>query len=240
MKPLHTIRSHYEPHSMDTKEHLNWLRAAVLGANDGITSVAGLVLGVAGATTHSGVIFAAGLAGLIAGSISMASGEYVSVSSARDTEESLMNKERWELAHEPEKELQELAGIYERKGLKKSTALLVAQELTAHDVFTAHVEAELGMHPEETVNPWHAALASALSFLAGGVIPFIAIIVPPAPLRIPIAFLSVLVALVVTGVLSGSIGKGYVGKSVVRVVIGGVLAMVVTHVVGKIFGVTGV
>lgn len=234
------VHSHLEPHSMDTKAHLNWLRAAVLGANDGITSVAGLVLGMAGATTHSGVIAAAGLAGLIAGAIAMAGGEYVSVSSARDTEEALMKKERYELEHEPEKELNELASIYEGKGLKTSTAMQVARELTAHDVFTAHIEAELGMHPEEKTNPWHAAIASMLSFLAGGIIPFIAIVVPPAALRIPIAFVSVFAALVVTGVLSGTMGKGYVGRSVLRIVIGGVLAMGVTHLVGKWFGITGI
>lgn len=235
-----TKHTHPEAHTSGHQSRLNWLRAAVLGADDGIVSVAGLVVGVAGATTHTGVIFAAGLAGIVAGAISMAAGEYVSVSSQRDTEKALLKKERYELKHFPKEELEELAGLYEKKGLSQKTAHLVAAELTEHDAEAAHFDAELGIDPHNLTNPWHAAFASAASFLVGAVIPMVAILLPPVTTRIPVAFVSVIVALAITGVLSARIGGASVVKATVRVVLGGAFAMIVTYSIGTIFHVSGI
>lgn len=143
----------HEPHDTSLAAKLNWLRAGVLGANDGIVSTAGLVVGVAAASTDSSAILTAGIAGLAAGAISMAVGEYVSVSTQRDTERALLSKEKRELAEEPEFELAELTQIYRDKGLRPETARKVAEELTAHDAFAAHAEAELGLDPHELTNP---------------------------------------------------------------------------------------
>jgi VIT1/CCC1 family predicted Fe2+/Mn2+ transporter len=233
-------KSHTEPHNKGHDVTLNWLRAGVLGANDGIVSIAGLVVGVAGATTSQTVILTAGIAGVIAGAISMAAGEYVSVSTQRDSEKALLKKERWELREYPEEELQELAYLYEKKGLKKSTALIVARELTAHDAFAAHVDAELGIDPHNLTNPWHAALASAGAFLLGAVLPLMAIIIPPEPIRIPITFFSVVIALMITGILSAKISNADIPHAMVRVVTGGALAMAVTYGIGRLFGVSGI
>ena len=228
---------HTEYHGDSSAARSNWLRAGVLGANDGIVSLAALVVGVAGATDASGHILITGIAGLLAGALSMAVGEYVSVSSQKDTEMALLAKERFELENYPDHELKELADIYEKKGLSRDTADMVAKELTAHDAFAAHVEAELRLHPEERTNPWHAAVASAASFVAGAVIPLIAIMLPPATLRIPITFAAVLVALLITGVLSARFSGAPTLKVVVRVVAGGMLAMLITFGIGTLFGV---
>lgn len=233
-------KKHPEPHKKNTGTKLNWLRASVLGANDGIVSIAGLVMGVAGATNNTQVITAAGLAGVIAGAISMAAGEYVSVSSSRDTERALLKKERYELENFPDEELQELADIYEGKGLSKKTAMTVAKELTAKDPFAAHFDAELGIDPYNLTNPWHAAFASAASFLAGALIPMIAIIIPPQDMRIPIAFISVVFALALTGTISAKIGGASTLRAIFRVVVGGILAMAVTYAVGRLFNVSGI
>ena len=239
MNATNTSFTHTEFHTDKTGAQLNWLRAAVLGANDGIVSVAALVVGVAGATTSPDFIVAAGVAGLLAGALSMAAGEYVSVSTQRDTEKALLEKERSELANEPEKELAELASLYEAKGMSTSTATLVAKELTAHDAFAAHVDAELNIDPHDLTNPWHAAFSSAVAFLAGAIIPLVAIAVPPASIRIPVTFASVLVALAITGVLSAQVGGAGKAKATLRVVLGGALAMAITFGVGKLFGSTG-
>ncbi|WP_157101216.1 VIT1/CCC1 transporter family protein [Nocardia shimofusensis] len=219
---------------------LNWLRAGVLGANDGIVSVAGLVVGVAAATTDRGPIVTAGLAGLAAGAVSMALGEYVSVSTQRDTERALLAKERHELSTMPEYELDELTAIYEAKGLSAETARTVAEELTAHDAFAAHAEAELGIDPDELTNPWHAAFASAAAFTFGAILPLLAILLPPAELRVPVTFVAMLVALALTGSLSARLGGAGRGRAVVRVVGGGALAMAVTYGIGQLLGVAGV
>lgn len=234
------LSSHTEPHNANQISMLNWLRASVLGANDGIVSIAGLVMGVAGATNSTGVILTAGLAGIVAGSISMAAGEYVSVSSSRDTEEALLRKEQNELNDYPEQELAELVNIYEKKGLSRETALTVAKELTAKDPFKAHVDAELGIDPDNLTNPWHAAFASAASFLVGAVIPLFAILLPPVHLRIPIAFVSVILALAISGILSAKAGGAHIMKATARVVTGGIVAMGVTYSLGKLFGATGI
>jgi VIT1/CCC1 family predicted Fe2+/Mn2+ transporter len=156
-----------EAHSGGMSGRLNWLRAGVLDANDGVVSTAGLVVGLAGATTASGPILTAGIAGLVAGAVSMALSEYVSVSSQRDTERALLARERAELDEFPEQELDELTAMYLAKGLSDATARQVAQELTAKDAFAAHAEVELGIDPQALTNPWHAAGASAIAFTAG-------------------------------------------------------------------------
>src|SRR5580692_2803752 len=195
-----------EPHTGGTAGRLNWLRAGVLGADDGIVSVAGIVLGVAGATASRGVIFTAGLAGLVAGAVSMSLGEYVSVSSQRDSESALLAQERRELAQTPEEELAELTALYEAKGLTAATARTVAEELTAHDAFAAHADAELHISPDDLANPVQAAAASALSFTLGALLPLLAILLPPATWRVPVTFLAVLAALALTGTVSARIG----------------------------------
>jgi VIT1/CCC1 family predicted Fe2+/Mn2+ transporter len=225
-----------EPHGDGFASRLNWLRAGVLGANDGIVSTAGLVVGVAGATSARGAIFTAGLTGLTAGAVAMALGEYVSVSSQRDSEAAQLATERRELAEEPDQEFAELAAIYESKGLTPSTAHLVATELTAHHALAAHAEAELRLVPEELANPWAAALASAVSFILGAVLPLVAILLPPATWRIPVTVAAVLAALALTGAASARIGGGVARRSVARVVIGGALGLAVTYGIGRLFG----
>lgn len=229
-----------EPHSKSTTSKLNWLRASVLGANDGIVSIAGLVLGVAGATNSPTAILTAGVAGVIAGAISMAAGEYVSVSSSRDTERALIKKEHKELREDPEGEMIELADIYQAKGLSRATALKVAEELTKHDAVAAHLDAELNIDPDDLTNPWHAAIASAISFFLGALIPILAITIPPQEYRVPVAFASVVVALALTGVSSAKIGGANPLRATLRVVVGGVIAMAVTYGIGRLFHVSGI
>ena len=175
-----------EPHTGGTAGRLNWLRAAVLGANDGIVSVAGIVIGVAGATTNRGPIFTAGLAGLVAGAVSMSLGEYVSVSSQRDSERAEITQEKRELADSPDAELTELTALYEAKGLSAATARTVAAELTARGALAAHLDAELHIDPADIPSPVQAAAASALSFISGALLPMLAILLPPASLRVPV------------------------------------------------------
>ena len=232
--------NHKELHHSNSGQKLNWLRAGVLGANDGIISIAGLVIGVASATNSHLVIVTAGIAGIVAGAISMAAGEYVSVSSSRDSERALLKFEEYELKHFPNEEREELACIYENKGLSRKTALQVAKELTEHDAMAAHFDAELGIDPNNLTNPWHAAFASCLSFFTGSLIPLIAILFPPADLRIPFAFMAVVIALILTGTISAKIGKAHVITAVIRVVFGGALAMAVTYGIGRLFGVAGI
>ncbi len=219
---------------------LNWLRAAVLGGNDGIVSISGLVLGVAGAHNSTTIIFTAGLAGVIAGAISMAAGEYVSVSSSRDTERALLEKEKFELANNPEKEFNELIAIYRKKGLSEKTARQVARELTDHDPIKAHFDADLRIDPDNLTNPWHAAFASAGAFLTGASLPMLAILLPPENIRIPVTFISMVMALGLTGYLSATVGGANRLKAMLRVMFGGLLAMAITYVVGYMFGVSAV
>lgn len=225
-----------EPHEDGVAARLNWLRAGVLGANDGIISTAGLVIGVAAATSARGPILTAGVAGLVAGAVSMALGEYVSVSSQRDTERALLDTERRELAEDPVAELAELADIYQRKGLSSSTARLVAEELTARDPFAAHADAELGIDPDALTNPWHAAFASAAAFTLGAALPLAAITLAPAPVRVLATFAVVLLALAITGSVSAFLGKAGRLRAVLRVVLGGALAMAVTFGIGALLG----
>ena len=226
-----------EPHLTVTSTRLNWLRAGVLGANDGIVSTAGLVVGVAGAGSAVGPILTAGIAGLVAGAVSMALGEYVSVSSQRDSERALLEREKAELAEDPDAELDELTELYRRKGLTDETARAVATELSAHDAFAAHAEVELGIRPDELTNPWHAAVASAIAFTIGSAIPLVAILIPPDHLRVPVTFVVVLLALALTGAVSATLGGARRGPATLRVVLGGAIAMVVTYGIGQAVGV---
>jgi vacuolar iron transporter family protein len=233
-----TRDDHPEPHGVKIGERLNWLRAGVLGANDGIVSVAGIVLGVAGATSSRTSLMTAGIAGLAAGAMSMAVGEYVSVSTQRDTERALLELERRELASEPAEELLELAHIYESKGLTPALSLQVAEELTRHDALGAHAEAELGIDPDELTNPWHAAAASFISFVIGALLPLIAVLLPSSPSRIPITFGTVVLALAGTGWVSARLGKAPRGGAIWRNVLGGAIAMVVTYGIGRLVGIS--
>jgi VIT1/CCC1 family predicted Fe2+/Mn2+ transporter len=217
---------------------MNRLRAGVLGANDGIVSTAGLVVGVAGATAATGAILTAGVAGLISGAVSMALGEYVSVSSQRDTERALLAKERTELAEKPEQELDELTTLYQAKGLSPRTARQVAEELTAADAFAAHADIELRIDPNALTNPWHAAGASAIAFTLGSLLPLIAILVPPPGTRVGVTFAVVVMALALTGAVSAKLGSASVGRAMIRLVGGGALAMAVTFGIGQLVGAT--
>ena len=225
-----------EPHSSGTAGRLNWLRAGVLGANDGIVSVAAIVIGVAGATAARGTIFTAGLAGLVGGAVSMALGEYVSVSSQRDSERAEIKQEKRELADSPDAELTELTALYEAKGLSAATARSVATELTARGALGAHLDAELHIDPADIASPLQAAGASALSFVSGALLPMLAILLPPAGLRVPVTFAAVLVALALTGALSAHLGGSDVRRAVLRVVIGGALGLAFTYGIGRLFG----
>ena len=229
-----------EAHGAGLGQRLNWLRAGVLGANDGIVSVASLVVGVAGATTDNAALLTAGIAGLVGGAISMALGEYVSVSSQRDSERALIAKEKEELRTLPEQELAELTSLYRERGLSEETARKVAEELTAHDALSAHLEVELGIDQDDLVNPWHAAMSSAIAFTLGALLPLLAILLPPPAWRVPVTFVAVLVALAVTGAVSARIGGSKPVRASVRLVIGGALALAVTWLIGTLLGTTGI
>jgi VIT1/CCC1 family predicted Fe2+/Mn2+ transporter len=215
---------------------LNWLRAGVLGANDGIVSTAGIVMGVAGASADRTPVLVAGVAGLVAGALSMATGEYVSVSTQRDSERSMLVMEAEELAKMPETEQRELAKMYERKGLSRETAKKVAQELTDHDALAAHADIEFGIDPENLTNAWHAALASMVAFTLGALVPLLVITLTPLSVRVWATVATVVVALAVAGFIQARLGFSPRGRAVARNVAGGLLAMVVTYFVGSLVG----
>ncbi len=227
-----------EAHSPKLASRLNQLRAAVLGANDGIVSEAGLVIAVAGATTDRSALITAGIAGLAAGAVSMSLGEYVSVSSQRDAERAQLAMERRELAEDPQGELAELASLYREKGLSAETARQVAEELSARDALAAHAETELHIDPTDLVSPVGAAVASALAFVAGALIPLLAIVLPPQSWRVPVTVAVVLGALAVTGAWSAHVGGGSPRRAVLRVLIGGSIGLTVTWSVGLLAGAT--
>lgn len=227
-----------EPHDDSMGSRINWLRAAVLGANDGIVSTAGVVVGVAGATADKVAIMVAGLAALVAGAISMAAGEYVSVSTQRDSERSLLQLERHELREDPDGELEELTQLYEAKGISRPLAESVARELTAHDALAAHAEVELGIDPDELTNPWHAAWASMAAFTTGAVLPMVTITFAPAAFRTWVTVVSVVLALALTGWLGARLGRSPRLRPMVRTVAGGLLAMGITYLIGALVGTT--
>lgn len=218
------------PQSLSAR--LNWLRAGVLGANDGIVSTAGLVVGVAGATTDSIALLVAGLAGMVAGSLSMAGGEYVSVSSQKDTEVAALRRQEHELATDPAGKLEQLTAHYRERGLSAHLAREVAEELSAHAALDAHAQVFLNLDTEERVSPWAAARASLLAFLAGSVIPLLAMVTTPVAVRLPITVVAVLAALVLTGFVSARLGGARPVRAVLRNVVVGSLAMGLTYLVG--------
>jgi VIT1/CCC1 family predicted Fe2+/Mn2+ transporter len=230
------------PHPLHAERHftqrIGWLRAAVLGANDGIVSTAALVVGVAAAESGRSSVLVAGLAGLVAGAMSMAAGEYVSVSSQADTERADLARERRELHEDPSAELRELAGIYEQRGLDPHLARQVAEQLTAHDVLAAHARDELGITEVHAARPTQAALASAATFAAGAALPLAVAALTPPRLVIPVVSASSLACLAALGALAASAGGAGRVRGAVRVTFWSALALALTALVGRVFGTT--
>src|ERR1700681_1109621 len=215
-----------------------WLRAAVLGADDGIVSVSSLMIGVAASSASKEAILVAGVAGLVAGSMSMAVGEYVSVSAQRDAERADVGRETRELASRPQAELDELALIYMKRGLERELAMKVAEQLSARDRLGAHLRDELGIDQASLARPMQAAWISAASFASFAVVPIVALLVTPAASRIPAIAVLSLVSLAALGAFGGHLGGAPLGRAALRVTIGGALAMAVTAAIGRIVGVT--
>ncbi|QWW20373.1 VIT family protein [Schaalia sp. 19OD2882] len=218
---------------------LNWLRAGVLGANDGIVSISGLLVGVAAVDPgNTAALAIAGVAGICSAALSMSVGEYVSVSTQRDTEETLVAAQRKALADDPQGQEARLAGIWQAKGLKPATAALVAKEQSATGALEAHLTAEHNLDPDDLTNPWAAAASSFLAFLLGAALPLVTMLVLPTALRIPGTVVSVLVALALTGWTSAVLGQAPRLRAVTRLVVGGGAAMLLTWVIGHLFGIT--
>jgi len=215
-----------------------WLRAAVLGANDGVVSVSSLIVGVAAADSSPGTVLVAGIAGLTAGAMSMAAGEYVSVSSQSDTEHADIARETQSLRDNPEQELAELAAIYKDKGLSDTTALQVARELTASDALAAHVQDELGLSDMHAANPLQAAFTSAITFSVAAAVPLAGAFLAPTGTTIPVVLVVTVIALAVLGALGAKAGGAPILRPTLRVVVWGVIAMVVTAGIGRLFGVS--
>ena len=228
------MKHHSEIHRVD---RIGWLRAAVLGANDGLISTSSLIVGVAAAQATPAGILVAGVAGLVGGALSMAAGEYVSVSSQADSENADLARERRELATAPEAEHRELAGIYVARGLTPALAEQVATQLTAHDALGAHARDELGITDLTRARPLTAALASAASFAIGAALPLLLAMVAPAALLTPLIFASTLVLLLALGALAARLGGAALLRGAVRVAFWGVIAMAATGLVGHLFGV---
>jgi VIT1/CCC1 family predicted Fe2+/Mn2+ transporter len=226
---------HREQHAFS---RIGWLRAAVLGANDGIVSTGSLIVGVAAAEASRSAVLIAGAAALVAGAMSMAAGEYVSVSSQADTEKADLLRERRELATLPEAELEELAGIYESRGAEPSTARAVAHQMMASDALKAHARDELGISEAATARPLQAAFASALTFTAGAAAPLLAAALTPPSLIVPAVAVVSQACFATLGILGARGGRAPLGPSLLRVVFWGALAMAVTAGVGRLFGTT--
>ena len=228
-------------HSIHDEAHLSnrnhWLRAAVLGANDGLISTASLLVGIAAAGPSSQTLLLTGMAALTAGALSMAAGEYISVSSQADTEKADLDKELHELTHNPERELFELTKIYETRGLDHVLAHQVAVALTKHDALEAHARDEIGLTDLSQAKPIHASFASGLSFIAGAILPIIAILLLPAQTLVWSLASVTIVGLALLGIISARLGGAPVIPATARVVIWGVLAMVATSLIGRLFGV---
>ena len=225
-----------EPQGGRIVSKLNWLRAGVLGANDGIVSTAALIFGVAGAAAPHQTVLLAGIAAVAAGALSMAVGEYVSVSTQRDLEQAELAHERAELAADPAFELEELSLLLEARGINATLAAQVAVELTEKDALAVHARVELGIDPTALSNPWAAAFASMLSFSVGGMIPLTAMLIAPQAIAVPIAGAAVLAALALSGALSAILGGARLLPAILRTVGGGLLAMVITYGVGALVG----
>jgi VIT1/CCC1 family predicted Fe2+/Mn2+ transporter len=224
---------HPERHAV---ERIGWLRAAVLGANDGIVSTASLIVGIAASAADHSTVLSAGVAGLVAGALSMAAGEYVSVSSQADTEAADMARERRELAEQPDEELRELAGIYESRGLSSELARKVAEELTAKDALAAHAREELGIVGHLAANPLQAAVTSAITFAVGAAVPLLAVLLVPTAALLWATMVVTALALAGLGALGGWAGGSGMVRPAIRVVFWGLIAMGVTSAVGYLFG----
>jgi VIT1/CCC1 family predicted Fe2+/Mn2+ transporter len=224
------------PESARILSTLNWLRAGVLGANDGIVSTAAIIFGVAGASAEHATVMLTGIAAVAAGAMSMAVGEYVSVSTQRDLEQAELCREKIELARDPERQLAILAHLFEQRGVATAVAAEVAKEMSEKDALSVHARAELGIDPDNVTNPWAAALASMLSFIVGGVIPIAALLLSPRAIEIWVAGIAVLIAMALTGFVSARLGRTPIVRSIVRNVIGGLLALAITYGVGKLAG----
>jgi VIT1/CCC1 family predicted Fe2+/Mn2+ transporter len=229
------VRRHRERHRSGRS---GWLRAAVLGSNDAIVSTAGLMMGVAATDASSQAIFVAGVAGLVAGAMSMAAGEFVSVSSQSDAEQADIAKETQELEEEPEAELKELAGIYHSRGLDRALAMQVAKQLTAHDKLGAHLRDELGIEPDKRARPLQAAWISAASFALFALVPIIALLIAPRGFRMEMIAAITLVSLAALGALGGKLGGAPILRASLRVTFGGALALAVTFGIGRVLGLT--
>lgn len=217
---------------------LNWLRAGVLGANDGIVSISGLVVGVAAVDpTNTTAIALAGAAGIVAASLSMSVGEYVSVSTQLDTERQLVKKQKQALVVNPLEEETRLAKLWQARGLSKTTAAIVAKELSDRDAVKAHLTVEHGIDPDDLTSPWAAAFSSFVAFVFGALLPFLTMLLMPAATRIPATFVAVIAALALTGYISAWLGEANRLKAVIRLVAGGAVAMALTYFVGNLFGV---
>jgi VIT1/CCC1 family predicted Fe2+/Mn2+ transporter len=227
------LHQHPERHAV---AKIGWLRAAVMGANDGIVSTASLIVGVAAADASRSGVLIAGIAALFAGAMSMAAGEYVSVSSQGDTEKADLARETLELAQQPEVEREELVRIYQGRGVDRSTAGIVADQMMAKDALAAHARDELGMSEFTSARPLQAAVASALTFSAGAAMPLLVVTVAPLSMLVPIVGLVSLACLALLGTLGARAGDAPVAKSIVRVTFWGMLAMAVTAGVGRLFG----
>jgi VIT1/CCC1 family predicted Fe2+/Mn2+ transporter len=215
-----------------------WLRAAVLGSDDAIVSTASIMIGVAASSASKGTILVAGVAGLVAGAMSMAVGEYVSVSSQRDAQQADIKRENLELTGQPQAELRELAMIYEKRGLDAELAMKVAQQLSAHDRLGAHMRDELGIDQTSLSRPLQAAWISAVSFVIFAGVPVAALLIAPAALRIPLIAALSLISLSALGAFGGHLGGAPIGRASLRVTLGGALAMSVTAIIGRILGVS--
>lgn len=226
-------RRHAETHLIS---RIGWLRAAVLGANDGIISTASIMVGVAAAATSQGEVLTAGLAGLVAGAMSMAAGEYVSVSSQSDTETADLAREKRELLHDPKGETNELTQIYIARGIEPTLARQVAEQLMAKDALGAHARDELGISDVSTARPIQAALTSAATFAAGAILPLLAAILSPHAILVPTIFIVALIVLAVLGAIGAKTGGAEILKPTLRVAFWGALAMIVTAAVGAIVG----
>ncbi|MBN9311281.1 MAG: VIT family protein [Devosia sp.] len=224
---------HTERHAMD---RIGWLRAAVLGANDGIVSTSSLIVGIAATSAGHGAVLTAGVAGLVAGALSMAAGEYVSVSSQADTERADLARERRELAEQPDSELEELTKIYEDRGLSPALARQVALELTAGDALAAHARDELGIVEHLAANPLQAAVTSAITFSVGAAVPLLAVLLTPPGAVLVTTIVVTLLALAAVGALSGLTGGAGTVRPALRVLVWGAIAMAVTFGVGTLFG----
>lgn len=231
---MKTIDNYLDSHYIHRS---NWLRAAVLGANDGIISISSLAIGVATASTSRDPILLATVAGLVAGALSMAAGEYVSVSSQTDTEKADIEREKQELLETPEVELEILAQIYEKRGLRKETALQAAKELTEADALGAHIRDELGINEISQANPIQAALASGAAFTAGGVLPLLVTLFAPVKNMEYFLYGFTILALIILGAVSAKTGGSGIKKAILRIVIWGSIAMILSALVGYLFGV---